>query len=159
MSKHCRYPDSDSDCPDNDSEDYCFGNSSDLYSLEDNVVYDYGRSTDLYSREDFNNERDNYDYGRSTDLYSREDYDDDAYEDSMNNDAVLETLRLFFERVDKSDNTTVSISEPPITVSNESIIHAHAAEIVRKNRTFVRRLNPRHPDYEAYECDSDDGWS
>ena len=84
---------------------------------------------------------------------------DDVYEDTVNDDAVLETLRLFFERVDKSDNTTVSISEPPITVSNESIIRAHAAEIVRKNRTFVRRLNPCHPDYDAYESDSDDGWS
>ncbi len=118
-------------------------------------VYEDTMNDDVY--EDTMND-DVYEDTMNDDVYE-DSMNDDVYEDSMNDDAVLETLRLFFERVDKSDNTTVSISEPPITVSNESIIHAHAAEIVRKNRTFVRRLNPCHPDYEAYECDSDDGWS
>jgi hypothetical protein len=57
---------------------------------------------------------------------------------------------------------TVSVSRPSITVaslSNESIIRAHAVEIVKKERSRARKLNPDHPDYEMYDdidSDSDD---
>jgi hypothetical protein len=81
-------------------------------------------------------------------------------------DAKLEQAYMRCEEADREereefdidfipeDDIAISVSNPSITVtspSNESIIRAHAAEIVRKNRSFVRRLNPCHPDY--------DGWS
>ena len=132
--------DSESNYPDDESEDFRFGCSDDEFPDEE---------------DEFPDEED----------CSWVSYPDNRYEECMDDDEVLEALRLFFERVEES----VSVSEPAIThlygrytvasPSNESIIRAHAAEIVRKNRTFVRRLNPCHPDYEAYESDSDDGWS
>ena len=66
---------------------------------------------------------------------------------------------------------TVSKSHPSITVAsltNESILIAHAVEIVRKGRRLLPKLNPDHPEYETdddidsdncyCDSDSDDRW-
>ena len=65
MNHRCSCPkciddESDSDCPDNDSEDFRFGNSSDLYSEEDDFQYDVEDDYDDYN--DYND----YEYDDET---------------------------------------------------------------------------------------------
>jgi hypothetical protein len=98
MSHRCRCPeciddesDSDSNCPDDESDDFIFGCSDDEFYREE--------EEDFQEEEEWEGYSDDGCEGYSDDGW--EGYSDDGYEESYE-DAILEMFKLFFERVERT---------------------------------------------------------